>query len=186
VLAVLGLSVVAFAAGTDLAWTAAAGLAALLVLRRDVPGEEVWRRVDLGILLFFAGLFVVVEGLVATGAPAAVFARFPLLPHADALGWARLAGLFLVGSNVVSNVPFILVVRDAMGTLPDPRLGWELLAVASTFAGNLTLLGSVANVIVAEGGRPVGGLSFGEHLRVGAPIALATTALGAAWLWAFG
>jgi TPP-dependent pyruvate/acetoin dehydrogenase alpha subunit len=58
----------------------------------------------------------------------------------------------------------------------------HLLAMASTFAGNLTLLGSVANVIVAEAGREVGGLGFWAHLRVGAPIALLTTALGTAWL----
>ncbi len=65
----------------------------------------------------------------------------------------HLAGVFLIGSNVVSNVPFILVVREQMATLPDPRLAWELLAMASTFAGNLTLLGSVANIIVAESAR---------------------------------
>jgi Na+/H+ antiporter NhaD/arsenite permease-like protein len=69
-----------------------------------------------------------------------------------------------------------------MGTLAEPRLGWELLAMASTFAGNLTLLGSVANVIVAEAGRDVGGIGFREHLRVGLPIGLVTTALGTAWL----
>jgi Na+/H+ antiporter NhaD/arsenite permease-like protein len=54
--------------------------------------------------------------------------------------------------------------------------------MASTFAGNLTLLGSVANVIVAERGREVGGLGFLQYLRVGAPLALASTALGTAWL----
>ena len=93
---------------------------------------------------------------------------------------------FLVGSNVVSNVPFVLVVEGAMAGLPDPRLGWELLAVASTFAGNLTLLGSVANIIVAEKARAVGGLPFLAYLKVGAPLALSTTALGALWLYAVG
>ncbi|MBK9384371.1 MAG: hypothetical protein IPN34_06055 [Planctomycetes bacterium] len=79
-------------------------------------------------------------------------------------------------------MPFILVVRDAMSALPDPELAWKLLAVASTFAGNLTLLGSVANVIVAESARELGGFGFRQHLRVGFPLALATTALGAFWL----
>ena len=60
---------------------------------------------------------------------------------ARARGWLRAAGIFLVGSNVVTNVPFILIVRPEMAKLPDPTLGWELLAMASTFAGNLTLLG---------------------------------------------
>jgi Na+/H+ antiporter NhaD/arsenite permease-like protein len=99
---------------------------------------------------------------------------------------AGTSALFLAGSNIVSNVPFILVVRAQMDTLPDPRLGWELLAMASTFAGNLTLLGSVANVIVAEKAQRVGGLGFFENLRVGLPLALLTTLLGTAWLLAMG
>lgn len=69
-----------------------------------------------------------------------------------------------------------------MATLADPRVGWELLAMASTFAGNLTLLGSVANIIVAEAARDVGGLGFWHYLRVGVPIALSTTLLGTLWV----
>ena len=135
------------------------------------------------LLLFFCGLFVVVEGFVRSGVPAAVFARWPL---ASLGGPAGLAGVFLVGSNVVSNVPFILVVRDQMASLPDPRLAWELLAMASTFAGNLTLLGSVANIIVAESAREIGGIGFRDYLKVGLPLALVTTALGTAWLGLLG
>ena len=88
----------------------------------------------------------------------------------------------MIGSNVVTNVPFILIVRPEMDRMPDPVLAWELLAMASTFAGNLTLLGSVANVIVAEKSARVGGLGFGEYLKAGVPIAIATTILGTAWL----
>jgi Na+/H+ antiporter NhaD/arsenite permease-like protein len=66
-----------------------------------------------------------------------------------------------------------------MEKLPDRTLGWELLAMASTFAGNLTLLGSVANVIVAEKAQRLGGLRFGEYLRIGAPLAVVTTIAGA-------
>jgi Na+/H+ antiporter NhaD/arsenite permease-like protein len=89
---------------------------------------------------------------------------------------------FLAGSNVVTNVPFILLVRDEMAKLPDVRLGWEMLAMASTFAGNLTLLGSVANIIVSEKAQDVGGLRFVEYARAGIPVALATTAVGTLWL----
>jgi len=183
-LGVVAGSVVAYLSGGDLAWTAAAGFVLLmLVHRRDT--RELWPRIDWSVLLFFAGLFVVVEGFTRSGAPAALFARFPLAGGAASGGpgeWLRLALIFLVGSNLVSNVPFILVVRDQMATLPDPRLGWELLAMASTFAGNLTLLGSVANIIVAEAARGLGGYGFWQHLRVGFPLALATTLLGVAWL----
>jgi Na+/H+ antiporter NhaD/arsenite permease-like protein len=94
------------------------------------------------------------------------------------MGWMRASFVFLVGSNVVTNVPFIVIVKPEMGKLPDPTLAWELLAMASTFAGNLTLLGSVANIIVAEKADRVGGMRFFEYLRVGVPIALCTTIAG--------
>ncbi|HER20068.1 MAG TPA: arsenic transporter, partial [Chromatiales bacterium] len=165
-LAVIGATSIAYTVGADLAWAATGGFVTLMLLHRRET-NLLWSRIDWSLLLFFAGLFVVVEGFTRSGAPAALFARFPL---SDAganglLGWMRTSAVFLVGSNVVSNVPFILVVRDQMATLPDPKLGWELLAVASTFAGNLTLLGSVANVIVAENARDVGGIGFIDYLK---------------------
>lgn len=180
-LAIAG-SVLAYLLGADLAWTAGGGFAVVLLLRRMDP-REIWPRIDWALLVFFAGLFVVVQGFSASGAPAALFEQFPLQQEGGgALAWLRLSGIFLIGSNLVSNVPFILVVREQMSSLSDPRLGWELLTMASTFAGNLTLIGSVANVIVAEAGRDVGGIGFWEYLRVGLPLALSTTLLGVAWL----
>jgi Na+/H+ antiporter NhaD/arsenite permease-like protein len=176
-------TVVAYLAGADLAWTAVAAFTLLMIVRRADPAVF-WGRIDWSVILFFGGLFVVVEGLVRSGGAGWLLARFPIyLPSADALAaHARTAVIFLVGSNVVSNVPFILVVQAEMARLPNPTLGWELLAMASTFAGNLTLLGSVANIIVAERGREVGGLPFLAYLRVGLPLAVATTALGTLWL----
>ncbi len=183
--AVIGGAAVLYVLGTDLPWTATAGCALLLLLHRQ-SGDEVWPRIDWSVLLFFAGLFVVVEALVKSGAPALFFERFPL-PRGNGTGdWLTLAALFCFGSNVVSNVPFILVVKEQMAALPSARLGWEMLAMASTFAGNLTLLGSVANIIVAEKARGVGGLGLREHLRVGLPLTLLTTLLGALWLVAVG
>jgi Na+/H+ antiporter NhaD/arsenite permease-like protein len=170
--------------GGNLAWTAAAGFAvAMLVHRRDT--RDLWPRIDWSLLLFFAGLFVVVEGLERSGAPALLFDRYPLAATGAGFeGWLRLSGIFLAGSNVVSNVPFILVVHDQMATLPDREAAWALLAMASTFAGNLTLLGSVANIIVAESARDLGGIGFFQHLRVGLPLALLTTLAGALVLFA--
>lgn len=180
-LAVIAGSAVAYTLGGHLAWTAVTGFVMLMLLhRRDT--RQLWPRIDWSLLLFFGGLFVVVEGLTKSGLPAVVFERFPLAAGNGILEWTRLSGIFLVGSNVVSNVPFILVVRDQMATLPDPRLGWELLAMASTFAGNLTLLGSVANIIVAEAGRDVGGIGFWQYLRVGLPLAVTTTLIGTLWV----
>jgi Na+/H+ antiporter NhaD/arsenite permease-like protein len=181
-LAVLGCTVALYVAGTNLTFTALAGFAALLVLQRFDPAR-IWERIDWSILLFFGGLFVAVDAFARSGAPEWAFARAPLFAGAPGpIAYLRTAAYFLVGSNSVTNVPFILVVRREMATLPDPRLGWELLAMAATFAGNLTLLGSVANVIVAEKARDLGGLRFGEYLRVGAPVALATTLVGTLWL----
>jgi Na+/H+ antiporter NhaD/arsenite permease-like protein len=181
-IAVLAGIFAAYLVGADLAWTAVAGFTALMVALRADP-QDFWGRIDWSILLFFGGLFVVVEGLVVSGAAGFALARFPIWSGDGGIGsYLRTTGIFLVGSNVVSNVPFILVVKGEMARMPDPRLGWELLAMASTFAGNLTLLGSVANIIVAERGREVGGLAFVPYLRVGLPLAFATTAMGAAWL----
>jgi Na+/H+ antiporter NhaD/arsenite permease-like protein len=186
ILGVLAATVVLYSAGTDLAFTAVGGCAALLLLERNRSPDAIWSRIDWSILLFFAGLFIVVEGLVHSGATRWLLARAPLWRGEGTSGWMRLSAVFLVGSNLVSNVPFILVVRDSMNRLPDPKLGWELLAVASTFAGNLTLLGSVANIIVAEKARRLGGIGFWDYLRVGLPLALLTTLLGTLWLVAFG
>lgn len=185
-LGVIGATALAYLLGANLAFAATAGfVAAMLLHRRDA--RQLWARIDWSLLLFFAGLFVVVEGLQQSGAPAALFARYPLSAQGPGLaGWLRLAGIFLVGSNIVSNVPFILVVRPQLALLAQPALGWELLAVASTFAGNLALLGSVANIIVAESAREVGGIGFGQHLRIGLPLALLTTLLGTTWLVALG
>ncbi|MDH5671077.1 MAG: SLC13 family permease [Myxococcales bacterium] len=184
-LAVIAATAVAYTAGADLAWAATAGFVALMLLhRRDT--RLLWPRIDWSLLLFFGGLFVVVEAFVQSGAPARLFAHFPLgeASAGGLSGWLRIATIFLVGSNAVSNVPFILVVRAPMATLANPTLGWELLAVASTFAGNLTLLGSVANIIVAESARDLGGIGFVEHLKVGLPLALLTTLVGTLWLTA--
>jgi len=179
-------TVVVFTFGGNLAWTSGGALSLLFLFRRSVAPSEIWRRIDWSVLVFFAGLFVVVEGFVRTGLPASFFRSLPFDELEGFGGWSALAGVFLVGSNVVSNVPFILVVKDAMAALPHPKMAWELLAVASTFAGNLTLLGSVANIIVAEKSREFGVLGFWSHLKIGAPIAIGTTAIGTVWIFLFG
>jgi Na+/H+ antiporter NhaD/arsenite permease-like protein len=179
---VIGGTMLAYGFGAHLAWASAAAFVLLMLLHRS-DARLLWTRIDFTVLLFFAGLFIVVEGLMKSGLPALAFAQFPLAAAEHrASGQAALAAIFLVGSNVVSNVPFILVVREHMASLADPQRGWELLAIASTFAGNLTLVGSVANIIVAESAREIGGLGFLEHLKVGLPLALGSTALAVGWM----
>lgn len=181
---VIAATVVVYASGASLPFTALGGFVLLLLLHRSEP-DRVWKKIDWSILLFFGGLFIAVDALARSGAVGWVFDRVPLV-HAGGgrAAYARAAAIFMIGSNVVTNVPFILIVRPEMGRLPDPTLGWELLAMTSTFAGNLTLLGSVANVIVAEKSQRIGGVGFGEYLRAGVPIATVTAVLGTAWLLA--
>ncbi|MCA9718000.1 MAG: arsenic transporter [Myxococcales bacterium] len=177
---VIAATAIVYALGASLAWTAAGGFVVLMLLHRRATAD-LWRQIDWSLLLFFAGLFVVVEGLRESGATAWWFAGFPLDEVLSTTGWPGLATVFLLGSNLVSNVPFILVVQDELAGLARADHGWTLLALTSTFAGNLTLLGSAANVIVAEAGREVGGFGFWQHVRVGFPIAVVTTAIAVMW-----
>jgi Na+/H+ antiporter NhaD/arsenite permease-like protein len=126
-----------------LAWTVLAGAAVIMVLaRRDT--HVVLQLVDWHLLLFFAALFIVVEGLNGTGLPDALFIRlrgmFGVSPAPQA--W-NLAWFSVIGSNLFSNVPFVLVAGKWMANFAHPELMWKVLALATTFAGNLTLLGSV-------------------------------------------
>ena len=93
-------------------------------------------------------------------------------------------GLVTVGlSNLVSNVPAVMLFSRIVPHLPDPGTSWLALAMSSTLAGNLTILGSIANIIVVEGARRRGiVISFGDYLRVGVPVTLATLSFGIWWL----
>jgi Na+/H+ antiporter NhaD/arsenite permease-like protein len=85
-------------------------------------------------------------------------------------------------SNIVSNVPAVLVFRPIVPRLADPSLGWLTLAMSSTLAGNLTVLGSVANLIVVQRARHDVRITFWDHCRVGIPLTVLSLVVGAAWL----
>lgn len=87
----------------------------------------------------------------------------------------------VVGSNLVSNVPFVMMMLPFAKA--DGEL-WLILAMASTFAGNLTLIGSVANLIVAGVAERYGiNLSFFEYLKVGVPLTIITVVIGTIMLY---
>jgi len=86
-------------------------------------------------------------------------------------------------SNIVSNVPAVLLFRPVVQRLADVETGWLTLAMSSTLAGNLTLVGSVANLIVVERARGKASIGFWEYFRVGAPLTLLSVTFGAVWLW---
>jgi len=159
---------------------AAALAAALLLITRRTEPERVFQEIDWGLLVFFCGLFVVTGAVGTSGLGEKLFAA--LRPYTSG-GPLPLTLVSSILSNVVSNVPAVMLFRPIVPTLPDPHTAWLTLAMATTLAGNLTLLGSVANLIVAEIARKRGVcLGFGEYLKAGAPIAILTLAVGVAWL----
>jgi Na+/H+ antiporter NhaD/arsenite permease-like protein len=167
-----------FIIGLNLAWTALAGAAFVMVVaRRDT--RDVLNLVDSDLLVFFAALFVVIDGLSDTGLPDGIYRRLqPLFgSSAGAQAW-NLTWFSAIGSNVFSNVPFVLVAGKWIARFADPVLMWKVLALATTFAGNLTIVGSVANMIVVESAREHIEIGFWDYTRFGIPITILTTAAG--------
>ena len=167
----------AFLAGVPIALVAITGAAYTLLTRRVNPAK-VYREIDWQLLVLFSGLFVVIAGVEASGLVG------------DLLGWAGALSLYrpavltavtAVLSNLVSNVPAVLLFKTVIPAFGEPERGWLILAMASTLAGNLTLVGSVANLIVVEQARAAGlEIGFVEYARVGVPVTLLTLFLG--WL----
>ena len=173
------LMLVTLIAGAPVPLAAVLAAAVLLVTRRTDPAH-VFQEIDWSLLVFFSALFVV-TGAIGTSGLGAHFFRL-LQPYANA-GPGSLTAVSVVLSNLVSNVPAVMLFRPIIPTLTDPNQAWLTLAMATTLAGNLTLLGSVANLIVAEVARGRGvHLSFLEYLKAGLPIAILTLLLGVAWL----
>jgi Na+/H+ antiporter NhaD/arsenite permease-like protein len=168
-LIVIGLMLVAFLANVNVALAAYLAACALLVTRR-IRSEQILALIDWPLLLLFLGLFIVTGSLEHTGASGWLFERVRLLAFG---GTAPLTLVMLALSNLISNVPAVLLFRPLVPQFADPERTWLVLAAASTLAGNLTLIGSVANLIVAEQARKFKiDLSFGAFLRAGIPITL--------------
>ena len=160
----------------------ALGAAAILLLDRVNP-ERIYRGIDWGLLVMFAGLFVVVRAFGVHVVSTWGVAQWHAL-HDSPVGLLSLLSAAL--SNLVSNVPAVLLFEPIIPTMPAEvrETAWLALAVSSTFAGNLTVLGSVANLIVVEQARREGvAITLGDYCRVGIPVTIVTLALGAGWLW---
>jgi len=92
------------------------------------------------------------------------------------------AAVVAVMGNIVSNVPAVMLLKSLVPGFADPHTAWLTLAMASTLSGNLTITGSVANIIVVESAKPEVSISFLDYLRVGIPITIATLVVGSLWL----
>jgi Na+/H+ antiporter NhaD/arsenite permease-like protein len=167
-----------FFAGQSIALVALVAAGVLLLGR--VRPEKVYRAVDWPLLVVFAGLFVVVHAFEANVVRTWGLDRWQALPGSPVV---LVSGLSVVLSNLVSNVPAVLLFKPLMEVMPEQELAWLALAMSSTLAGNLTVLGSVANLIVVENARRAGTeLSFLEYLKVGVPLTVLTILVGVAWL----
>jgi Na+/H+ antiporter NhaD/arsenite permease-like protein len=163
-----------FLAGLPLAWTALAGAALLMAVGGLVPREALLR-VDWALLLFFAGLFVVVAGVGRSGLADRMWdGMAPLLGRSVPQQVAIFSLFTVAGSQLVSNVPFVLLAGHWIPRLAEPRLFWLAAALASTLAGNLTVVGSVANIIVLELAGERGRIGFWRFLRYGSAVTAAT------------
>uniref|UniRef100_A0A7C3SIA0 Anion transporter n=1 Tax=Desulfobacca acetoxidans TaxID=60893 RepID=A0A7C3SIA0_9BACT len=186
VLVFVGL-IIAFLWGQPMDFAAVAAGTLLLVWSNRSPREALVK-VDWTLLLFFAGLFVVVQGFLKADTSMLLRLEGLAKPLSDHLGWRNIGLLstaVVAGSNLFSNVPLVLLVSHWIENMAHPQFLWLLLALTSTLAGNLTLFGSVANVIVAQGAQSRSPLKFSDFLWVGLPITLVTTALGVLILWVF-
>lgn len=174
-----GLMLLLFTLGVAVPLAALCAASLLLVTRRLKP-ERVFREIDWSLLVFFCGLFVVAGAVESAGFSAILF---DWAGRVAADGTASLAVTAVLLSNLISNVPAVLLFRPLIPGFADPTTAWLTLSLATTFAGNLTLLGSVANLIVAETARRLGTqLSFAEYLKAGLPITILSLTVGLWWL----
>jgi Na+/H+ antiporter NhaD/arsenite permease-like protein len=153
----------------------------LLLLTRRVRSERVYAQIDWSLLLMFAGLFIIVAGAEHSLLSGEVIAAAGQL-HLGRL--PVLSAMTAILSNLVSNVPAVVVLRPFVEGLRDPERAWLTVAMASTLAGNLTVLGSIANLIVVQRAAASGiVIGLWDYCRVGVPLALLTLAIGTLWLW---
>jgi Na+/H+ antiporter NhaD/arsenite permease-like protein len=170
--------VLGFFAGVPPAMMAALGAAALLITRTIEP-RKLYQEVDWGLLVFFIGLFLIVGGAENAGIVG------KLLEVAEHLNLQHLPSFVLAVAllcNVVSNVPAVMLLKSLIPSFANAHTAWLALAMASTLAGNLTITGSVANIIVVESASPEIEIGFWDYFRVGLPITVTTLVVGSLWL----
>ena len=172
------LMIIAFFAGVSIPLAAFGGAALLLITRRLKP-QRVFNEIDWSLLVFFSALFIVTKSIDTAG-----FGKYLALTLQPFLtqSTASFAVSSAVLSNIVSNVPAVLLFRPVIPALQNPEQAWMLLGMAATFAGNLTLIGSVANLIVAESAKKYFiNLSFVEYLKAGVLITILSLTVGVIW-----
>jgi Na+/H+ antiporter NhaD/arsenite permease-like protein len=146
-----------------------------------VKSRRVYAEIDWSLLLMFCGLFIIIAG-----AKHALL-NSDIVATVDRIRLDQVPVLCVVTaglSNLVSNVPAVLMLKPFVVTLKDRDTAWLAIAMASTLAGNFTVLGSIANLIVVQKAAASGvAINFWDYFRVGAPLTIITLAIGTLWLW---
>lgn len=168
---------IAFLAGLSPELVAATGAALVLLALRQSP-RKVFAEVDWSLLVFFAGLFVIVGAAEQAGIAQHLLTAAERLNLHDMVIFT---GAVAILSNIVNNVPAVMLFKNLVPEFPNAHTAWLILAMASTLAGNLTITGSIANIIVIEKARPVH-VSFLQYLRIGVPVTAATLTVGVLWI----
>lgn len=154
-------------------------IAGILLISRRFATREVLALVDWHLLVLFCGLFIVTAALGVTGLPASLLGDLRAA-GLDPASFAVLAPLTLFGSNSIGNVPTVLLLLAVVPDLPPEAL--TMLAVLSTLAGNLLIVGSLANIIVVERAWQENVvLGFWQHARCGIPMTLLSFAAAVGW-----
>ncbi len=151
-----------------------AGAIALIVVISKEPEKSGWaiRRIDWSILLFFIGLFILMKGVEVSGLLSELTELTPGFGQGETPTLASTAGLAILLSNLVSNVPAVMLLN---GMIPQVDVFIYTLAASTTLAGNATLLGSACNIIVAEKAAARGiKIDFWKYMVIGIPIAVVT------------
>ncbi|KAL4595103.1 hypothetical protein ACB092_12G067700 [Castanea dentata] len=174
---------IALLVGLNMSWTAITAALALMVLDFGDARPSL-EKVSYSLLVFFCGMFITVEGFNETGIPSTLWDFMEPYSKIDRVsGITILAVVILVMSNLASNVPTVLLLgAQVAASAADEKKAWLILAWVRTVAGNLSLLGSAANIIVCEQARQAPqlgyNLSFWSHLKFGVPSTLIITAIG--------
>jgi Na+/H+ antiporter NhaD/arsenite permease-like protein len=152
----------------------------VLLFTRRIKSEKIYAEIDWTLLLMFAGLFIVIAGLEKSMLSPGVVTAVERLRLEDI---PVLSGITALLSNIVSNVPAVLVLKPFIAQLQNQQQAWLSVAMASTLAGNFAIVGSVANLIVVQRARAQNvEIGFWEYSRVGAPLTVLTIGVGVFWL----
>ncbi|KAF2075082.1 hypothetical protein CYY_003602 [Polysphondylium violaceum] len=173
------LVLIGFFLGFHMGFTVMVGVSILIVLeRKDI--NDVIVSVDWSLLIFFSGLFVLVDGFDREFSSLAWTVLEPFVPLASSsvLKILVFTIIVLVACNILGNVPLVLALCPRLLEEMAPDFTWLLLAFVSTVAGNLTLIGSVANLIVAEKAKFDYQMGFYEYLKFGVPSTLLVIVVG--------